>query len=185
MKKLIGLLIIPLLLAAPVLAASLGVSPSHTELEVPGNSSATIDFQVYYFNGDLQISLVDIPLRVEPETIHIEQSSEPVDIQITIYGDNSLGSQVYDGYVRFLGSTGGTVAVAVKVKAKVTNVVEGQLIPQETSPSEESGEVVIPESTSSTTPSLLGLAWYVYAITGIVIGVIIAAVKIIKARRLY
>jgi len=177
MKKLIGLLIIPLLLAAPVLAASLGVSPSHTELEVPGNSSATADFQVYYFDGDLQISLVDIPLRVEPETIHIEPSSEPVDIQITIYGDNSLGSQVYDGYVRFLGSTGGTVAVAVRVKAKITNVVEGQPIPvqEEESPSES----------TSTTPSLLGLAWYIYAIIGIVIIVIIATVKIIKARRLY
>ena len=138
MKKLIGLLIIPLLLAAPVLAASLGVSPSSVELEVPGDGSTTVNFQVYYFDGDLQVSLVDIPLRVEPETIHIEQSSEPVDIQITIYGDESLGSQVYDGYVRFLGSTGGTVAVAVKVKAKVTNIVEGQPIPKEASPPEQS-----------------------------------------------
>jgi len=176
LKKLIGILVaiaVSLLLATPVLAASLGISPSHTELEVPGNGSATANFQVHYFNGDLEISLVDIPLRVEPETIHIEPSSEPVDIQLTIYGDESLGSQVYDGYVRFLGSTGGTVAVAVKVKAKVTNVVEGQPIPQETSPSE------------STTPGLLGLAWYVYAIIGIVIIVIIATVKIIKVRRLY
>ena len=127
MRKLIGLLVlIPLLLAAPVLSASLGISPSYTELEVPGNGSATADFQVYYFTGDLQISLVDIPLTVEPTTIHIESSDEPTDIQLTFYGNETLGSHTYDGYVRFLGMTGGTVAVAVKVKAKVTNVVGGE-----------------------------------------------------------
>jgi len=127
LRKLIGLLVlIPLLLAAPVLSASLGISPSYTELEVPGNGSATADFQVYYFTGDLQISLVDIPLTVEPTTIHIESSDEPTDIQLTFYGNETLGSHTYDGYVRFLGMTGGTVAVAVKVKAKVTNVVGGE-----------------------------------------------------------
>ena len=133
MRKLIGLLVlIPLLLAAPVLAASLGISPSHTQLEVPGNGSATADFQVYYFSGDLQISLVDIPLRVEPETIHIEPSDEPADIQLTIYGNETLGSQVYDGYVRFLGMSGGNVAVAVKVKATVNHIVAGQPLPPQT-----------------------------------------------------
>jgi hypothetical protein len=133
LKKLIGLLgIIPMLIAAPVLAASLGISPSHTELEVPGNGSATANFQVYYFTGDLQISLVDIPLRVEPETIHVESSDEPADIQLTFYGNETLGSQVYDGYVEFLGMTGGTVAVAIDVKAQVTNVVEGQPLPPQT-----------------------------------------------------
>ena len=63
MRKLIGLILIPLLFATPVLAASLGISPSNTELEVPANSSATANFQVHYFSGDLQISLVDIPLK--------------------------------------------------------------------------------------------------------------------------
>ena len=132
LRKLIGLLgLIPLLLAAPVLSASLGISPSHTELEVPANSSATADFQVYYFSGDLQVSLVDIPLRVEPTTIHIESSDEPTDIQLTIYGNEILGSHTYDGYVRFLGMSGGNVAVAVKVKATVNHIVAGQpLLPQ-------------------------------------------------------
>jgi len=148
LKKLIGILAaiaVSLLLAAPLLAASLGISPSHTELEVPADGSATASFQVYYFSGDLQVSLVDIPLTVKPDIIHVDASGDKAaDIQLTIYGDESLGSQVYDGYVRFLGSTGGTVAVAVKVKAKVTNVVEGQPIPKEASPPEQSAP---PEST--------------------------------------
>jgi len=135
LRKFIGILTavaIPLLLATPVLAASLGISPSHTQLEVPGNGTATADFQVHYFSGDLQISLVDIPLRVEPTTIHIESSDEPTDIQLTFYGNETLGSQVYDGYVRFLGMSGGNIGVAVKVKANVTNLVEGQPLPAQT-----------------------------------------------------
>jgi len=133
LRKLIGLLVImPLLLAAPALAASLGISPSETELEVPGNGSATADFQVYYFSGDLQVSLVDIPLRVEPTTVHADQSDEPTNIQLTFYGNETLGSHTYDGYVRFLGMSGGNVAVAVKVKAKVNHIVAGQPLPPQT-----------------------------------------------------
>ena len=139
MKKFIAVLAavaMLLLLTSPLLAASLGISPSHTELEVPGDGSATANFQVHYFSGDLKVSLVDIPLKVEPETLHIEPSGEPVDIELTIYGDDSLGSQVYNGYIRFLGMTGETVAVAVKVRAKITNIVEGQPVPEEPSPEE-------------------------------------------------
>ena len=182
MRKLIGLLIIPLLLATPVLAASLGISPSYTELQVPGNGSATANFKVHYFSGDLQISLVDIPLKVKPEAMHIEPSGEPVDIQITIYGDEALGSQAYDGYVRFLGMTGGTVSVAVKVKAKVINVVEGQVVAVSTGPPEE----VFAESKPSTTLGLLGFEWYIYAIIGLAVAiVVIVAIAVVRARRRY
>jgi len=154
MKKFIAILVavvLLLLLSSPVMAASLGVSPSHVELEVPGDGSAVANLQVHYFSGDVQVSLVDIPLTVEPETIHVDALSEPVDIELTIYGDESLGSQVYNGYIRFLGMTGETVAVAVKVKAKVTNIVEGQPVPEEPSPEETSPpeeappEQVLPE----------------------------------------
>jgi len=133
-----------LLLASPVLATSLGVSPSYTELEVPGDGSAAANFQVHYFSGDLEVNLVDIPLRVEPETFHIEPSSEPVEIELTIYGNESLGSRVYDGYVRFLGMSGETVGVAVKVKAKVTNLVEGE-------------PLVLPSDGDTTPPSISGI----------------------------
>ena len=134
MKSFIGVLaaavIMLLLVASPVLAVSLGVSPVKVELEVPGNGTATADFKVHYFSGDVAVSLVDIPLKVEPETLHVEALNNPVDIELTIYGDESLGPQVYNGYIRFVGMSGGTVGVAVRVKAKITNVVEGQ-VPEE------------------------------------------------------
>lgn len=192
MRKFIAVLaaaVVLLVLASPALAASLGVSPSHVELEVPGDGSVTADFDVHYFSGDVQVSLVDIPLEVEPETLHIEPSDEPVPVQITIYGDNSLGSQVYNGYIRFLGMSGETVAVAVRVKAEITNIVEGQPVPEEPSaeetpppesPSPQSPELP-PEETSTTTElPILPLA-------GIAAGtaIIITLIVVLARRRRY
>jgi hypothetical protein len=122
-------LILTLAVGGTALAASLGVSPSHVEIEVPGDGSATADVQVHYFSGDVQVSLVDIPLQVEPELLNVDALTEPEDVQLTIFGDESLGSQVYDGYIRFMGLSGETVAVAVKIKATITNIVEGQPLP--------------------------------------------------------
>lgn len=175
MRKFITVLaavvVVLLLLASPVLAASLGISPSHVELEVPGGGSAMADFKVYYFSGDLQVSLVDIPLRVEPETLHIEPSSEPVDIELTIYGDESLGSQVYDGYIRFLGMSGETVAVAVKVRAEVTHIVEGQPLPEEAPPEEA------PPPPAGTTELNIPLLAGIAAGTAIVITLIVMVAR--------
>jgi len=126
-----------LLLATPVLAASLGISPSQVKVSVPSNGSTEANFKVHYFSGDLEVSLVDIPLEVEPERVHVEASDEPQDITLTIYGDESLGPQVYNGYIRFLGLSGETVAVAVKVKAQVTNIA-GELAEEPGAPAEES-----------------------------------------------
>ncbi len=165
MKRFIGILavmVLVLALASPVLAASLGVSPSHVEIEIPGDGSATADLQVHYFSGDVQVSLVDIPLRVEPEVLHVDALDEPVDVQLTIYGDESLGSQVYEGFIKFLGMSGETIAIAVQVRAKITNIVEGQPVPEalpeetpapgETPALEATPEVIPPESSPSATP---------------------------------
>lgn len=146
---LLGTVVLLLALVSPVLAASLGISPSHVELEVPGDGSATADLQVHYFRGDVQVSLVDIPLRVEPETIHVDALDEPEDIRVTIYGDESLGSQLYNGYIRFLGLSGETVAVAVKIKAQITNIVVGQPVPEAAPPGEPLAPEVAPEEPSS------------------------------------
>jgi hypothetical protein len=129
MKKLA--LILAALLAAfvitgPAIAASLGMSPSKVEVEVPADGSATVAMKAYYYTGDIEISLENIPLRVSPETIHVEAADNPQDFTLTIYGDPSLGSKIYDGYIRFLGKSGEMIAVAVQVKAHVTNLVAGE-----------------------------------------------------------
>lgn len=147
-------LALALVAASPALAASLGVSPSHTELVVPGDGSSTANFQIHFFSGDVEISLVDIPLRVEPETIHVEALNKPADIELTIYGDETLGSQVYDGYIRFIGMSGGSVAAGVEVKAKITNVSEGiPVSPQAEKPATQEPEPVAEKPTPEVAPT--------------------------------
>ena len=119
---------------APVLA--LGVSPGIVEFAVPADGSTTVEFLVYDFTGDLEISLEDIPLRVEPETVYVTASEGGSPIELTFYGDPSLSSQVFNGKIRFLGLTGGTVATGIKVRATVNHIVAGQPLPGE----EEAGE---------------------------------------------
>ena len=124
-----AILLLLLATAAPALAASLGVSPSSLELEVSGSGSVDADMQIHYFSGNVKVSMIDIPLRVEPEMLHVNAQTDPEDVKITIYGDESLGSQVYDGYIRFTGMSGETIAIAVQVRATITNIVEGQPLP--------------------------------------------------------
>lgn len=126
MKRFIALFAAVILISlcvAPALAAGLSISPPTVEFDVPASGSAQVEFVVYDFTGDLEISLEDIPLRVEPATVSVTGGSKVV---LTLYGDESLGSKIYKGKIRFLAMTGGTVAMGIKVRATVTNLVEGE-----------------------------------------------------------
>lgn len=124
LKILIGLILVTILLsiASPAMALSLGASPTKVDFDVPSDGSTTIDLKIHYFEGDVKISLIDIPLRVEPDTISVDASENPVDIQLTVYGDESLGTQTYDGYIRLIAVSGGAATGGVQVIAKITNV---------------------------------------------------------------
>lgn len=121
MKRFVSVLIAVIaamaFMAMPASAASLGISPSHIEVEVPTGGSTPVNFQVHYFSGDLKVSLVDIPLEVEPAVFHI--ASSPTDIVVTI-SDNTFDPQEYNGYVRFLSTGNATVGLAVNIVARVT-----------------------------------------------------------------
>jgi hypothetical protein len=128
MRKLIVFIAAVILLAGwvtPALAAGFGLSPAEVEFQVPANSSKKVEFMAYNFSGDLLISLENIPLRVEPTTITVNAPAAGTKISLTFYGDASLGSRIYQGKIRFLASTGSMVATGIKVRATVTNMVEG------------------------------------------------------------
>jgi hypothetical protein len=186
MKKYFGVLVaiaLVLVLTGSVLAASLGISPSSIEMEVPADGSATANFQVHYYIGDVKISLVDIPLTVEPETVYVDALAEPADIEVTVHGDPSLGSQVYDGYIRFLGMSGETISVAVKVKAKMINVVEGQAIPsKENSEENEAADKSLPATTQGGMDSLTRNIIIIFAALVICLGLIILTVSLARRR---
>ncbi|MFC1947577.1 hypothetical protein ACFLXY_06640 [Chloroflexota bacterium] len=124
------MIIFTLSIEGTALAASLGVSPSNIEVEVPADGSSQIDLQVHFYKGDVQVSLVDIPLRIEPEIFQVDALEEPEDINLTIYGDKSLGSQVYEGYIRFMGVSNEMIAIAVKIRGTITHIVEGEPLPE-------------------------------------------------------
>ena len=134
MKKFIALFTAVILIglcATPVLAAGLIISPPSVEFDVPADGSAEVEFVVYDFTGDLQISLEDIPLRVEPTTVPVTAKEEGTRVVLAFYGDESLGAQVFNGKIRFLAMTGGTVAMGIKVKATINHIAA---VPGESAP---------------------------------------------------
>lgn len=156
LKAIIGCVLVAMVLtvASPALALSLGVSPAHLELEVPGDGSATTNVKIHYFSGDVKISLINIPLRIEPSTVHVEASNEPVDVELTIYGDDSLGSQVYDGFIRFIAVSGGAATGGVQVIAKVTNVSDGiPVSPSSQAPATQEPEPVVEKPAPEVAPT--------------------------------
>lgn len=193
------------------LAASLGVSPASTEVEVPATSSATAYFNIYHYKGDVGISLIGIPLQFEPEIVNVDSSKRPASVRLTIYGDESLGSKIYNGYIRFVGISEDMVAVAVRAKATVTNLVEGEtpvlaeiqeteesIEPEESSVIEETPvkvattDELAPKQTEVITPTQEDVPaketkeWPILPVAGIAAGTIIVVTLIIVfGRRLF
>ncbi len=170
MKRFIALLAAIALIclcATPVLAQGLRLSPPSVEFDVPADGSAEVEFLVYDFTGDLEISLEDIPLRVEPTTVPV--TAEGTTVVLTFYGDETLGSKIYQGKIRFLALTGGTVAMGIKVKATVNHIASGQPLPEEaqTPPPASAG------TTELNIPLLAGIA----AGTAIVITLIVVLAR--------
>lgn len=171
--------VMALLITVPVLAAGFSISPASIEFDVPADGSTTVEFLVYDFGGDLEISLENIPLRVEPEKVSVVASEEGTPIELTFYGDESLGSQVFKGKICFLAISGGNIAFGIKVKATVNHApiapppeeTPPEQTPQETAPPGEAlpSEATPPGSSSFPVLPVAGIA----AGTAIVITLII------------
>ena len=172
--------------ALPVLAQGLGISPPSVEFDVPADGSSQVEFLVYNCTGDLEISLEDIPLRVEPTTVSVTAKEEGTTVVLTFYGDESVSSQVFNGKIRFLAVTGSTVAMGIKVKATINHIATGQPLPQ-TTPQESppEGTPAPPEQApSSPPPSQTTTEWPTLQMVGIIAGAaIIIAIIVMRSRR--
>lgn len=195
--------ILTLLLTVPALAASLSISPEKVEFEVPADGSAEVTFTAFKYTGDLTIDCENIPLKVEPTTVSVKAKEGGDTFVLTFYGDESLGSKIYEGKIRFLATTGGMVAMGIKVKARVTNLVEGETPvlatleesqpPTETSTPEKpveteavreegpsGAQVIGPEQTSPVLPPSPGKTeWPILPIVGIAAGTIVVVTLIV------
>jgi len=115
MKKVLVALvviIVPMLLVSPVAALSFGISPSNVVLEVPVGSYDEATFIVSDFEGEVAIHLEGIPLAFEPITADVSGSCN--EITVRMYGDATLGNQVFNGKICFL-AIEGTVGTGLKV----------------------------------------------------------------------
>lgn len=130
MKKLIVLvavLVMAGLQAVPVASQSLQVSPSSVQVDVPADGSSEVEFYVFNFAGELEISLEDIPVTVAPETVSVNATGGSSRVVLTLYGDEMRGTEAYEGYIRFLTRTGGMVAMGVKVRATVNHIATHEI----------------------------------------------------------
>lgn len=201
MKRLLAVFMaaaVALLCATPVLAAGLSISPGIVEFDVPADGSGQVEFLVYDFTGDLEISLEDIPLTVEPTTVSVTAEEGGTRVVLTFYGDESLGSVVFNGKIRFLALTGGTVAMGIKVRATVNHIASGEPpleeAPEETVPVEESSpEQTLPEESEQaptgeseqSSPTSEGSSFPVLPVAGIAAGAAIIITLIIVIARRY
>ncbi|GAI96024.1 unnamed protein product, partial [marine sediment metagenome] len=143
-------------------------------------------------------SLEVIPLRVEPTTVPVTAKEGGTRVILTFYGDESLGSEIYEGKIRFLAMTGGTVAMGIKVRATVNHIATGQPEEAVESPTEQSPEEATsgPEESppeqapteeseqSSPTPSESS-SFPVLPVAGIAAGTIIIITLIVVIARRY
>jgi hypothetical protein len=193
---------VALLCATPVLAAGLSISPGVVEFNVPADGSTTVEFIVYEFTGNLEISLEDIPLTVEPTTVSVTKEGG-TRVVLTFYGDESLGSQVFNGKIRFLALTGGTVAMGIKVRATVNHIASGQPLPEETPPPKETPPAPpgqpVPQTPPQESPTPPGLPpgpppatsgtteWPIIPLAGIAAGtaIVITIIVMVAKRKRY
>jgi len=129
---LLAAVIISILLSVePMMADGLTIGPAEVELDVPAAGSTSIEFIVSDFSGDLQISLEDIPLTIEPGLVYVEATDNNSVIELTIYGNESLGDVVFNGKILFLVQSVGSVTYGIKVIATVNHVGSGQSVSDE------------------------------------------------------
>ncbi len=117
MKRIIPILamLLAVLVATPVSASSLGISPTGPlELNVPSNGEGTLDFTVIGVTGNLHIDLEDIPLSLTPSNVSVVNGQV---VAVTIHGNGT--NNIYEGKIRFLATSGDNVAVGIKVRLTV------------------------------------------------------------------
>jgi len=109
-------IIVSILLVNPASALSFGISPSSVTMDVPASSYSEAIFTVSDFEGEVIISLEGIPLEFEPVTADVSELDN--EITVRMYGDTTLGNQIFEGKICFLALEGNTGA-GLKVTAVI------------------------------------------------------------------
>jgi len=109
------ILAIVLLTPGVALASSLGVSPSRVNLDLR-DGKCVVGFNIHYYEGPINISVIGLPVSVAPSRVVVGKSSQGVSLSFESLVDEGQ----YQGYIKFSGSSEGSVALAVNVLATAT-----------------------------------------------------------------
>lgn len=141
------------LVATPVSASSLGVSPSSPlELNIPSNGEGKLDFIITGVTGNLHIDLEDIPLSLTPSDVSVVNGQI---VTVAIQGDGT--NNIYQGKIRFLAASGDFAALGIKVRLTV-NVGLTTAVPLSIPVAEVASDGIVPPSTISSQDGKVSLS---------------------------
>lgn len=112
------------IMSAQVFATGFSLSPVETVINVSADGEAVQEFQITNFNGSIEISSEGIPLTIEPNIVIIDASETTKTFGLTIYGDESLGEQTFEGTINFLPRTNDSVVIGIKVLTTIHQTVD-------------------------------------------------------------
>lgn len=96
----------------PVLSVGLGISPTSIDISLGEEESITKDFYIYYFEGAVDVEVVDVPVLINPSSFEIQESPTMVSVTLT---NSASSSGDYSGYLRFTGVGADNTSLAVQV----------------------------------------------------------------------
>jgi|GEM_PF-3279873 len=105
-------------------AIGFAVGPPSVNLTVPTNGENTVAVYLTSFDytGEVMVGTEDIPFKVSPEVIQINDTDKNRRIELIFYGNKSVKEGTYSGKLTFLGSTDENVAAGVKIKANIAHI---------------------------------------------------------------
>ena len=110
-------------LTTPIGVYGLGIGPPTLELDVPvdGFNKTVVYVTSDGITGNLIIGSENLPFTIRPDTFPLSPDDVNTPIEITIYGNSTIDSGQYDGKLTFIGMTGDTVAMGIKIRIEINH----------------------------------------------------------------
>jgi len=137
-------------------ANALGIGPPSFEidLQVGGSNSTTFYITSDGLEGQLIVGMENLPFRFDPPRVNMSKNDVNAPVEITFYGNETLEPGVYEGKVTLLAYTGGSIAMGIKIKAKINLLDEVQ--EEEPESDDDETNEASEDETDTSNPYLIG-----------------------------
>jgi hypothetical protein len=97
------------------------IAPARLQIILGEDDSGTaVVYITSGFSGQLAIGTEDLPFRVEPESIAINDTDVNKKVELVLYATSGLEEREYRGKLTFLTRTGSNVAYGIKLNITIT-----------------------------------------------------------------